>query len=130
MRICSLPHVRATEDQSDQRGKPNSFRHTSASAATPWWISSWDRLAKQSRIRLRARSLFTDHSGPGCKVKVPTLVMCGRQDVTTPVAMTNELTRLISGAIERIIPTGHLGCFDDLAAFNKPIIEFLDALPR
>ena len=56
--------------------------------------------------------------------------MCGRQDVTTPVAMTNELTRLISGAIERIIPAGHLGCFDDPAAFNKPIIEFLDALPR
>jgi len=70
---------------------------------------------------------FTEHCS---KVKVPTLVMCGRQDVTTPVAMTNELTRLISGAIERIIPTGHLGCFDDPAAFNKPIIEFLDALPR
>jgi pimeloyl-ACP methyl ester carboxylesterase len=70
---------------------------------------------------------FTEHCG---KVKVPTLVVCGRQDVTTPVAMTNELTRLISGAIERIIPTGHLGCFDDPAAFNQPIIEFLDGMPR
>ena len=64
------------------------------------------------------------------KVKVPTLVMCGRHDLTTPVAFTNELTTLISGAIERIIPTGHLGCFDEPVAFNKPFIEFLDAQPR
>lgn len=64
------------------------------------------------------------------KVKVPTLVMCGRHDKTTPVAFTNDLTKLIHGATERIIPTGHLGVFDDPAAFNAPLIEFLDAQPR
>jgi 3-oxoadipate enol-lactonase len=70
---------------------------------------------------------FTEHCA---KVKVPTLVVCGRHDRTTPVSMTNELTRLIPGAVERIILAGHLGCFDDPVAFNKPLIEFLDAQPR
>jgi 3-oxoadipate enol-lactonase len=70
---------------------------------------------------------FTEYCG---KVKVPTLVMCGRHDKTTPVAFSNDLTGLISGAVERIIPTGHLGVFDDPAAFNRPLVEFLDAQPR
>lgn len=70
---------------------------------------------------------FSDHCG---KVKVPTLVVCGRQDHTTPVEFTNDLTQLIKGAVECIIPTGHLGVFDDPAAFNKPLIAFLDAQPR
>ena len=63
-------------------------------------------------------------------VRAPTLVMCGRHDATTPVAMTSELTRLITGAVERIIPTGHLGALDDPAAFNAPLTAFLDAQPR
>jgi hypothetical protein len=29
-----------------------------------------------------------------------------------------------------VIPTGHLGVFDDPAAFNAPLIEFLNAQPR
>lgn len=64
------------------------------------------------------------------RVKVPTLVMCGQQDRTTPVEFSNDLTRLIPGAVERVIPTGHLGVFDDPVAFNRPLIEFLDAQPR
>ena len=56
--------------------------------------------------------------------------MCGRHDKTTPLEFTNDLTKLISGAVERIIPTGHLGVFDDPVVFNKPLIEFLDAQPR
>src|SRR6185503_2499097 len=46
-------------------GRPNSRRQTSASAATPWWISSWLGLAKQSRSRLRPCAGSTDHWTPG-----------------------------------------------------------------
>jgi pimeloyl-ACP methyl ester carboxylesterase len=69
---------------------------------------------------------FTEYCS---KVAAPTLVMCGRHDKTTPVEFTSDLTRLIRGAVERIIPTGHLGVFDDPVEFNKPLIEFLDAQP-
>jgi len=74
--------------------------------------------------------LLPDFTSYCDKVEVPTLVMCGRYDKTTPVEFTSDLTKLIRGAVERIIPTGHLGVFDDPAAFNRPLIEFLDAQPR
>jgi len=70
---------------------------------------------------------FTEHCS---KVKAPTLVLCGQFDRTTPVDMTSDLTRLISGAEERIIPTGHLGSFDDPVGFTQPLVQFLDAQPR
>ena len=85
---------------------------------------------KEAYLDVLRGILLPDFTGHCSKVKAPTLVMCGRQDRTTPVAMTNDLTRLIAGAVERIIPTGHLGVFDDPAAFSKPLIEFLDAQPR
>ena len=74
--------------------------------------------------------LLPDFTEYCAKVKAPTLVMCGRHDHTTPVAMTSELTRLIAGAVERVIPTGHLGALDDPLAFNLPLVEFLNAQPR
>jgi 3-oxoadipate enol-lactonase len=85
---------------------------------------------KEAYLDVLRGILLPDFTEYCSKVKAPTLVMCGRHDKTTPVAFTNDLTRLIDGAIERIIPTGHLGCFDDPVEFNKPIIEFLDAQPR
>jgi len=54
----------------------------------------------------------------------------GQDDRTTPVAMTSELTRLVAGAVERVIPTGHLGALDDPAAFNALPVELLDAQLR
>jgi pimeloyl-ACP methyl ester carboxylesterase len=74
--------------------------------------------------------LLPDFTQYCAAVKAPTLVMCGRHDKTTPLEFTNDLTRLIQGAIERVIPTGHLGVFDDPQAFNAPLIEFLDAQTR
>ena len=56
--------------------------------------------------------------------------MCGRHDHTTPVSMTSELTRLIAGAVERVIPTGHLGALHDPMAFNEPLVELLNAQPH
>src|SRR6202161_3425538 len=46
-------------------GTPNSRRQTSASAATPARMASWDGLAKHSRVRLLPYALSVVHSGPG-----------------------------------------------------------------
>jgi 3-oxoadipate enol-lactonase len=86
--------------------------------------------SKEAYLDVLRGILIPDFTQYCSKVKVPTLVVCGRHDKTTPVEYTNDLTKLISGAVERIIPTGHLGVFDDPVAFNKPLIEFLDAQPR
>jgi 3-oxoadipate enol-lactonase len=93
-------------------------------------VSSICLASKEAYLDVLRGILLPDFTQYCSKVKVPTLVVCGRHDKTTPVEFTNDLTKLISGAVERIIPTGHLGVFDDPVAFNKPLIEFLDAQPR
>lgn len=85
---------------------------------------------KEAYLDVLRGILLPDFTAFCSKVEAPTLVMCGREDRTTPVEFTNDLTRLIRGAVERVIPAGHLGVFDNLAAFNQPLIEFLDAQPR
>jgi 3-oxoadipate enol-lactonase len=99
-------------------------------AAVDELVSAICLASRQAYLDVLRGILLPDFTEYCSKVKVPTLVMCGRQDRTTPVEFSNELTRLIAGALERVIPTGHLGVFDDPAAFNAPLIEFLDAQPR
>ena len=93
-------------------------------------VSAICLVSKEAYLDVLRGILLPDFTQYCSRVKVPTLVMCGRHDKTTPLEFTNDLTRLISGAVERVIPTGHLGCFDDPVEFNKPLIEFLDAQPR
>lgn len=66
---------------------------------------------------------FTDLCG---KVRAPTLVVCGRLDLTTPVDYTSDLTRLIPGARETIIEAAHLGIWENPEAFDAVVSDFLD----
>lgn len=59
-------------------------------------------------------------------IKAPTLVVCGRLDVTTPVDYTSDLTRLIPGARETIIEAAHLGIWENPEAFDRVMYDFLD----
>ena len=99
-------------------------------AAVDELVASICLASKEAYLDVVRGILIPDFTEYCSKVKVPTLVMCGRHDKTTPVEFTNDLTRLIKGAVERVIATGHLGVFDDPVEFNKPLIEFLDAQPR
>lgn len=60
------------------------------------------------------------------QVTAPTLVLCGRHDVTTPVDYTSDLTRLIAGARETVIEAAHLGIWENPAAFDRAVIDWLD----
>jgi pimeloyl-ACP methyl ester carboxylesterase len=93
-------------------------------------VSSMAMSSKQAYLDVLRGILLPDFSALCAKVKAPTLVMCGEHDRTTPPAFTSDLTRLIAGAVERIIPTGHLGCFDNPVEFTRTLAEFLDAQPR
>ena len=99
-------------------------------AAVDELVASICLASKEAYLDVVRGILLPDFTEYCSKVKVPTLVMCGRHDKTTPVEFTNDLTRLIKGAVERVIATGHLGVFDDPVEFNKPLIEFLEAQPR
>jgi 3-oxoadipate enol-lactonase len=57
---------------------------------------------------------------------VPTLVLCGDEDVLTPVAEAEALQRGIAGSRLAVIPqAGHLASLENPAAFNRALQEFL-----
>jgi 3-oxoadipate enol-lactonase len=93
-------------------------------------VSSMCMASKRAYMDVLRGILIPDFTELCGIVRVPTLVMCGVHDRTTPVAFASDLARLIPGAVERVIPTGHLGLFDDPATFTRPLVEFLDAQPR
>lgn len=81
---------------------------------------------KQAYLDAVRNILGPDFSHLCQSVKAPTLVVCGRLDVTTPVDQTSDLTRLIPGARETIIEAAHLGIWENPEAFDRVVIDFLD----
>lgn len=72
-------------------------------------ILSFDRLADYQRIR------------------VPTLVLCARDDILTPAYFSEELAREIPGAQLVLLETGGHACSITMAdAFNKIVREFIE----
>jgi len=59
------------------------------------------------------------------KIKAPTLVLVGKDDVLTPPAFSRELARLIPKARLKIIPGGHGFAAEQAEAFNKAVLAFL-----
>jgi 3-oxoadipate enol-lactonase len=63
------------------------------------------------------------------EVRVPTLVVCGAEDVLTPVSESEALVRGIAGSQIQIIPgAGHLSSLENPEQFNLSLRKFLTAL--
>jgi pimeloyl-ACP methyl ester carboxylesterase len=62
------------------------------------------------------------------EIRVPTLVVCGEEDVITPVADSQALQTAIAGAKLKVIPkAGHLSNMERPEAFNEALLSFLSA---
>jgi pimeloyl-ACP methyl ester carboxylesterase len=59
------------------------------------------------------------------KIRVPTLVMVGRDDILTPPAFSRALVRAIPGARLALLPGGHGFFLEQAEAFNRTLIRFL-----
>ena len=65
------------------------------------------------------------------EIKLPTLILCGSEDVMTPVKYTRYLAGRIAGAREVIIQGAtHDVCLEKPEEVNKAIAEFLRSLPE
>ena len=61
-------------------------------------------------------------------ITVPTLIVCGAEDVLTPVAESEAMHRAIGGSQLGIIPgAGHASCLEHPAAFNALLSGFVTA---
>lgn len=135
-------HSKARIDESEQCFRYMSMREyarqyaatrllpSTSQAAFDALVSAICLSSKDAYMEVLRGVLIPDFTALCAEVKVPTLVLCGRHDRTTPVEFSSHLTQLIAGAVERIVPTGHLGSYDDPATFSQPLFEFLDAQPR
>lgn len=58
-------------------------------------------------------------------IKVPALVLVGRDDILTPPAFSRELARLLPNARLRVLPGGHAFFLEHADAFNAAVLRFL-----
>jgi pimeloyl-ACP methyl ester carboxylesterase len=62
------------------------------------------------------------------EIRVPTLIVCGEEDVITPVADSEAMQKAIAGAKLKVIPkAGHLSNMERPEPFNEALLSFLAA---
>jgi pimeloyl-ACP methyl ester carboxylesterase len=77
----------------------------------------------------RAVDRFDNSAAPG-KVRCPTLVLGGADDLMTPPAAARALADVIPGAELRILPhAGHQAMLEQPTAFHAELDRFLVSIP-
>ena len=61
-------------------------------------------------------------------IKVPTLVVAGKDDIVTPPDFARALAKLIRRARLSVIPGGHWLILEQADAFNRALIRFLKSV--
>jgi 3-oxoadipate enol-lactonase len=87
--------------------------------------NSWEGAAEANR----AMSKRPDSRPLLPNIRVPTLIIVGEQDVVTPPVFSEDMLESIKDArLERIPNAGHLSNMENPEAFNRALLEFLNAL--
>jgi len=86
-----------------------------------------DRVGKDAFLRQQKAIMGRPDSRPGLpEIACPTVVICGRDDVLTPVALSEEIAGLIPGAgLVLIDECGHLSTMERPEAVNAALREWL-----
>lgn len=62
-------------------------------------------------------------------IRVPTLIICGREDAVTPLAQSESMHAAIEGSVLQVIDdAGHVSNLEQPQLFNKYLLDFLPAL--
>jgi pimeloyl-ACP methyl ester carboxylesterase len=87
------------------------------------------RVGREAFIRQQMAILGRPDSRPGLsRIHVPTLVLCGRQDMATPVEAAREIAADIDGARLVVVEAcGHLSTLERPEAVNAALGEWLAA---
>ena len=96
-------------------------------AVTPW-RNMMIRTHADGYIAACGALAGADQTTATSALRLPTLVIAGAEDGSTPPDLVRATARLIPGAEFQIIPgTGHLPCVEDPAAYAAILIPFLKA---
>jgi len=62
-------------------------------------------------------------------ISIPTLIICGREDVVTPLEQSEFMHKQIKGSVLKVIDNaGHVSNLEQPEEFNKSLTEFLNSL--
>ncbi len=71
----------------------------------------------------------TDSGSTLREIRVPTLILCGEEDMLTPVAEAEAMARAIPGSRLEVIPrAGHLASLENPQAFGAALCGFVSSL--
>ncbi|MES2381921.1 MAG: alpha/beta hydrolase [Bacteroidota bacterium] len=63
------------------------------------------------------------------EITIPTLIICGREDIVTPLAQSEMMHNAIKGSILHVIDNaGHVSNLEQPDEFNKHLLDFLTTL--
>jgi 3-oxoadipate enol-lactonase len=88
----------------------------------------FDQYTCESLLHIYECSLSHDTRTLLPRIETPTLVVGGKEDMLFPPWITAEITALIPGAEERLLPTAHVPPVENVKAFHETLIEFLKRL--
>ena len=89
-------------------------------------VATMSRISPQA-YRIGAEAVWrADQRERAQAIDVPVLILCGVQDLITPVDLSNELVDLIPDARMQVIAgAGHLTNFEKPGEFNRIVYEFI-----
>jgi 3-oxoadipate enol-lactonase len=86
---------------------------------------------KAEAIERQGRGIIAWNGSRGKRlgsIKVPTLVLVGKDDILTPPGFSREVTRKIRRARLVVLPGGHGFFLEEADLFNRAVIRFLRAI--
>lgn len=84
------------------------------------------QIIRQGLLALAGR---TETCSTLASVKVPTLIICGREDAVTPLSESEKMHKSIKGSILKVIDkAGHVSNLEQPKEFNQYLEEFLGTL--
>jgi 3-oxoadipate enol-lactonase len=86
-------------------------------------FSNSEHIICQGLVALAERS---DTCSITNRITVPTLIICGREDVVTPLEESKFMNKNIKGSVLHVINNaGHVSNLEEPAKFNKLLRDFL-----
>ena len=101
--------------------------HLGDAALTAAIMEMAQRVGRDAYLRqMRAIMARPDGRDDLRRIRVPTLVLCGREDQSTPLALHEEIAALVPGASLAVIERcGHLSTLEQPAAVSAALREWL-----
>lgn len=105
------------EFRRDQSALVRGYQNMLERQPTVGYIATCEAL-RESDLHVAAQNV--------CDAGVKTLVTCGKDDQSTPVALSQELAQILETKLELIENAGHLPCIEQPEAFAKILNAFLE----